>query len=514
MARRAILVMHGVGSQEKGQTLNDVVEPLARFLQRPSASPGHPEGLRLDVDMRPEQGPAHATPRFQVGSEDEEWVITEAWWAKRFFANSTGPVLRWGFAALVRHGWSIVYGILVRPAVRPDEPEPNDEVYREPKARALSRLWDILVALAVAVLYIPAAIVIIGLAAIFYVIAMLPTWLLIPIPAAAAVRALVNSLVDGPGDQQVMTSNYLARDSASRAVVEALAPHLDHTAPDYTPCDTVTIIAHSGGAVVSYDALSGPDVKGWSFGNGRTSVTWFTVGSGLNLAYRMGATRGFWNRGLDPRITWVNLWARYDPVPHGPAIPELLQQIATGSDAADRCRSLRVVNRDNPFADHGEYWRNYEEVVSRFVYEIMGRPQGGQPLRDAVAKAVGEIERHRHGVATIVSLRFLVAAVAAAAAWLTDADAALGAWAFDAVDELPFLDASTVALVEGWRIFLGVGLDVLVGVALLGLAAYLAYRFLTALLRGRLERGEDWGEAPARAARTTDDAHTLLLAGR
>ena len=490
MGRRAIVVLHGVGGQEKGRTLDDIAEPLARFLLRFSGQPDHPGALRLDVELRPTEGPARATLRFKVGTQDEEWVITEAWWAERFFGGPTEPVLRWGFEALLRHGWSVVYGIMVRPVVEPNEPQTNDEVYREPASGPLSRLWDLIVAVAVAALYIPAATVVLALAAILYLIATLPRWLLLPIPAAAAAEALVNSLVNGPGDQYVMTSNYLARSSASQAVVETLAPHLDKGDPGYKRCDTVTIIAHSGGAIVSYDALSGAEVKSWKFDEEGTTVTWFTVGSGLNLAYRMGATRGFWDRGLDRRVKWVNLWARYDPVPHGPAIKQMQQRIAADPQGTDRCHSLRVVNRDNPFADHGEYWRNYEEVVSRFVYEIMGHPQQGQPLRQDVQKAIGEIEQHRRGVAKIVALRLVVAAVLLLIGWLGDTAARLGSWTLDQLGRLPFVDQSTVDLVKSLRVVVGV--DAVVGLGLLGLAAYSAYRLLTLFLKHRLERGDDW----------------------
>lgn len=48
----------------------------------------------MDVDMRSDHGPARATRRFEVNEQCEEWLITEAWWAERFFPNPTEPVLR------------------------------------------------------------------------------------------------------------------------------------------------------------------------------------------------------------------------------------------------------------------------------------------------------------------------------------------------------------------------------------------------------------------------------------
>ncbi len=48
MTRPGIVVLHGVGTQKKGEMINDIIiiEPLACFLQRFSGRPGHPHILR------------------------------------------------------------------------------------------------------------------------------------------------------------------------------------------------------------------------------------------------------------------------------------------------------------------------------------------------------------------------------------------------------------------------------------------------------------------------------------
>lgn len=520
MARRAIVVVHGVGSQKKGETLNAVVEPFIRFLHR-FGEPADPNGVQIVTDLRPVDGPARAILRFGHGGQVEEWCFTEAWWAEAFHANPADPVMRWGFRVLVEHAYSIIYGIFLRhlpfwsgpaAAESPEGPAPADPVYQNPDPAWSSRLWDVVVAASIAAIYLPAWLIVLALASLFYLIAQLPSWLLIVGPAAALQQSLVETLVSGVGDQQAMTADYLAVNSASRPILDALAPHLDPLHPDYQPCETVTVIAHSGGCVVSYNALSTPELKGWSFGDlagpdlpARSAprwVTWFTVGSGLNLAYQMAPHDWFWQRRLDPRIRWVNLWARYDPVPFGPVPVGLRDQVVRGGPApADRFEDVRVVNRENPFADHGAYWRNYEEVVSRFVYEILGRPKPGHLLADAIDTCHTEIVRHRRGVALFVWLRFAALVLVLLADRGTQFSVGLGDWLLGLL-ALPVpwpwpLDHLVHGLAVNPVLLnlpgLGpVGANALIGLAGLGLLAYLVYRLATLWPRGWLERGSDW----------------------
>ena len=150
-----------------------------------------------------------------------------------------------------------------------------------------------------------------------------------------------------------------------------------------------------------------------------------TLGSSLNISWESVPEHPMWNNPLPKNIRWVDMWARYDPVSHGPACWKLIEK-ARGC-AGEFC-SVRVVNLDAPNADHDAYWGNHEEVVSRFVYEIAGRPvppPAGQPpsttgerIRAAVDDAIAKITSHRKRVGTVrlvqvgaVALMALVAGV-------------------------------------------------------------------------------------------------------
>ena len=71
MKRRAVFLVHSVGSHKKGQFLEAVLEPLIKFLR------ANFEGGHAAIHQRPAEGPANATIQFL----DERWDIREVWWA-------------------------------------------------------------------------------------------------------------------------------------------------------------------------------------------------------------------------------------------------------------------------------------------------------------------------------------------------------------------------------------------------------------------------------------------------
>src|SRR5262249_30381146 len=129
--------------------------------------------------------------------------------------------------------------------------------------------------------------------------------------------------------------------------------------------------AHSGGCVVSFDALAGEEVRRWMAGDppGRR-ITWVTVGSGLNLAWRMrprdkASDRAFWERRIDGYVNWIDIFARYDPVsqdgaPDGTPLLDRGNMVGDilGAEPNRPFVGVRVVNEDWPLTDHGGYWWN------------------------------------------------------------------------------------------------------------------------------------------------------------
>jgi hypothetical protein len=111
--RRRIVVVHGIGHQQRGDQLDDVVEPMVEFL-------GEKLG-RQNVQLAARTGRTdghQATARIRVtpgtGEPDEEWDVREAWWAQTFKPSDDSTVLGWAVRAFVAHIASTWQNVFLR----------------------------------------------------------------------------------------------------------------------------------------------------------------------------------------------------------------------------------------------------------------------------------------------------------------------------------------------------------------------------------------------------------------
>ena len=261
-------------------------------------------------------------------------------------------------------------------------------------------------------LLITVAYLVIGVAGLLvlapvYLLLLTPLALVIP-QVASVQRAIVGTLVRGVGDQQATTTRRFALAAAANEVSRALAPMLDPTAlaaeqtrdPAFSGYRTVTVVAYSGGTIVSFDSLA-TRVREWLSEAPPEGITrpqrvnWITAGSGLNLSYRMRRRRNrhdraFWERRIDGYVNWLNIYARYDPVPQGPP-PGAMVEALVGPDpwlahVPDTTQPrppyvcVRVVNDDFPGTDHFGYWKNGAEVLSRVASTVMSDALASTPI--------------------------------------------------------------------------------------------------------------------------------------
>ena len=92
-------------------------------------------------------------------------------------------------------------------------------------------------------------------------------------------------------------------------------------------------------------------------------------------------------QGIAHKVNWLNIYARYDPVPRGAPPAELVERLV-GRDPVAHGQTghrppyvnLRVANDDLPLTDHGGYWWNFEESLSRIVHVICDSSLGTAPL--------------------------------------------------------------------------------------------------------------------------------------
>lgn len=124
--------------------------------------------------------------------------------------------------------------------------------------------------------------------------------------------------------------------------------------------DSVLVIAHSMGAVVAYEALSGERIReliDQNFGRpDQPRLYLATVGAGLNLAWRIAprSERGRFTRPLSTAVRWHDFWTSFDPVPRGRLHPPMSAEF----------KDHEVINQADAFSDHTAYWNNVEEVLA------------------------------------------------------------------------------------------------------------------------------------------------------
>lgn len=246
---------------------------------------------------------------------------------------------------------------------------------------------------------------------LFYPLAQLPLGIVSGI-LDKFVNAILNGLVEGPGDMAAIMTNEVQmaaiRGELRNALVSWTTSDLPGARSSTMEPRRLTVVAHSGGATVALDVLTDDSLwHEWATAGTTPDVlSLITVGSSMNMSWRIDAKHRIF-KPLRKSIKWVDIWARYDPVPHGPVKLAVREKIAT----VEQFRSVRVANHDNPFSDHSAYWGNHPEVVTRIVHEITGiAPDEGAdeaPLAKAIHTGLKHIKAHRKHVGRTALVRLL-----------------------------------------------------------------------------------------------------------
>jgi hypothetical protein len=258
MPTRAVFLIHGIGAQKQGEFLQSVIDPMARYLREYKV-----EGLRVTTELRPEHGPASS----RIDLLDEQWHVREVWWQRAFHPPTAQKVLTWGFFLLVFQLVNIILGMF--PALR-GESIPDHEADpvhararsrpRKRRVKGLTRANDILLGMTALVTFTLAYVPILVLAGVFYVLALLPGFLIFPRYLRGAVVGILGWLVEFAGDQYALMFTETTAASIRNQAIEAMRPFFDKTHPDHVPCDSATVIAHSGGATAAFAVLSDPQL--------------------------------------------------------------------------------------------------------------------------------------------------------------------------------------------------------------------------------------------------------------
>lgn len=391
-----IVFVHGIGSQAPGETLLDwggAIIGLLLDVRVAQQSAGDPV-IACELDPAPNKS-RYVELQLPAAREadgtkipEQHWVMTEAWWAQRVRPPAFGQMAEWlGPRGAISR---ILLAILPRGRDEHDARlRPFAEEYPlrrgEHRVEEAAERGNVLgqrdpgtvqaavreVSRVSAKLYLQAisALILVVYGALRSIEKLLPIG---PLKNGALTRPIDEFVLNWFGDVYVLLSDPAQAASVRGRLVDAIQDL--HAAN----CDRVVVVAHSGGAIVSYMTLSDP-------ANRKLPVDrLITLGEGLNLAWLLTAgpdgvvdpdTRRRYERLYSdvfdgrPTLSWHDFWASQDPAPVGVLKPD---PGAIDDKKLGRIKSHAVWNRLAFADDHGTYWENDEEFLLPMVRLLDG----------------------------------------------------------------------------------------------------------------------------------------------
>jgi hypothetical protein len=221
-------------------------------------------------------------------------------------------------------------------------------------------------------------------------------------------------------------------------------------------CGSMVLVAHSGGAIVSFTTLLDE-----VYLQHRVQRL-VTIGEALALAWRLHETGKPGVSARPDRLTgdlvkarsdlrWTDVWASYDPAPAGP--------LRSPADVTIEVDDRPVTNRMSILEDHGSYWENDEGFLVpllRYFDEARGDTKDSRFFQDELARLV-RIERRRQRVGVLALWRWVavlgaaIPIIASTIAWgvsggAVPGPAGLGAHLAAKFADAPFHQVVTVPL--------------------------------------------------------------------
>jgi hypothetical protein len=424
--RTGVVFVHGIGAQTAGQTLLEWSRPITKLVAawvdsaRATPAPGSAPIVTVPPDTAPDPTVAShfdfdgGTPSIvelhipqatlhDDGDrvvEEQIWVLTEAWWGSSTQPPSLGSMTSW-----LRKDFGRVIGKIENIASGPVATR-VDRIERFQASRVkpvLAILW-----------------------ALGWLL-LLPYALFRSVPIATlrdavAFRQIDSFLVDWFGDMRVLLHDPAQAANIRDRLAESITTLLD---PEKYACERVVVVAHSGGALVSFTTLTDPRFLDDPAYRGVQVDALVTIGQGLGLAWslentgpttqagdRLMADIGAAQHPAPPRVfRWYDFWGSFDPAPAGAFAPP------TGV-VPPPIESTRIRNRMSLLTDHGGYGDNEEEFIIPLlrVIDTAGQPTpaGSRFYRDSGTTAVRLARRYRR--ITALAVGRIVATVSAALA--------------------------------------------------------------------------------------------------
>jgi hypothetical protein len=405
--RTGVVFVHGIGDQQASGTLLDWSGPIVDLLtdwQRDHGEPGDPV-VRSDYDLTGARLPyVELGIREYAGQPAQTWVLTEAWWAQSTRPPSLPSMVKYSLHALrpILRGIAGGYRVLERRWSRRTEVA-RAYAYREHGYRHARLVKDSLAGrrhdwiywldmwqMTLTYVAVPLILVVSYVALSLY-----DPFRRIPIKAlqdSTTLKAIDYKFTKWFGGLPTVTDDKIQAANVRSRLVNAIRGLRAQG------CSRIVVVAHSGGAVVSFETLCDPAYKD------EPVDKLITLGEGLALAWRIDETHGSLPvdsrlrgdmRALRPKLKWVDFWSTYDPAPAGPIQPR------TGVKLV-RHQSRTTVNRMSILEDHGSYWDNDEDFLIPLLQNLdtpAGQASDSRFFRDSSLATVRSAwRRSRVGV--------------------------------------------------------------------------------------------------------------------
>jgi hypothetical protein len=430
--RVGVVFVHGIGTQPACETFLGWSSPLVELLSDWRAGHGFGEDpvLRCDYDLSGQRLSFLELdiPAYE-GHPAQSWVMTEAWWAATTLSPGLGSMTAYvsralpGIMAGIRRSyrlrseaWAARRSEARSFASGPAEYDHSTLVLGAVSARrrdwvdVLDRIQKELTILA----FGPA--LVLGRIALF-AYAPFRAIPIKPLREFAALKTADNFLTRWFGELPDIINDPVQAANVRSRLVRAIRGLRTEG------CGRIVVVAHSGGAIVSFTTLCDP-----AYLDERVDKL-VTLGEGLALAWRIeNASKGLPPgsrllgdlKGTRPELRWADFWSTYDPAPAGPMDPP------PGVSLADRTHT--TVNRMSILEDHGSYWDNDEEFLIPLLQHVdtpTADPEDSRFFRDSSLGTVRLAWRRRR-VAVLALWRWIATLGAAIPIVLTSATALAG----------------------------------------------------------------------------------------
>ena len=347
----AVVFIHGVGEQERGDTLMNFLSPIVWWMKKRLA----PKFVRRygtnepEIKSYPRQGGERAYVRLTLG--DHRIELTEGLWASAFRPLPNDLLIRW-VARFITRMWLKNWFHFIK------------DILAHPNKRQVGWWhvpYEVAHSLLLILLFLPGLVLVWLLIGLLWLADTIPLPNIFPNAVASALKGVTNFFVEGFGDVAAYMDD-LARRDAIRQVIEDIFEEYQAN----TNCTEIIVFAHSQGSVVAYDVLSRDQLR---FPKCRTLIT---IGSVLSPVQRMYPGHSVFykdgkKRHLQKPLRWLFFYARYDPGPPG-KLSDWFQPREGSEDV--EIEQVLVDNRDTIIEDHVTYSVNRDQVVSRIVDEM------------------------------------------------------------------------------------------------------------------------------------------------